>query len=214
MSRILVAVPAYENIYPETFKSIYDLDPGRHDVEFSYFRGYDVANARNQIARYMLDNDFDYVLQLDNDEILPEKGLLQLLETEQATCFDGIHNVVVGYTLQRSRKHDNRIRTTAFKAAQHYSVDSAYTVDEIQTMLDKGMQNIIIRGSGLGHSLIHRSIYENMKFPYYKWIEYQDGQQLSEDLFFCEKIKSLKLKSQIILDLRVRCGHVMRITRL
>lgn len=27
MSKILIAIPTFENIMPETFKSIYDLDP-------------------------------------------------------------------------------------------------------------------------------------------------------------------------------------------
>lgn len=214
MQKILIAVPTYENIYPETFKSIYDLKcPGNTETEFLYFRGYDVANARNQIATYMLDHNFDYVLMLDNDEVLPADGLINLLETEQETCYDDNHNVIVGYTLQRSRKTDNKTKTTAFKIGEAYTFESAYTVDELDKLLNSGMKHIIIRGSGLGHSLIHRSVFEKMKFPYYKWIVYENGQQLSEDLYFCEKVKNAKVKAQVILDLRVRTGHIMRFQR-
>ena len=43
MAHILIAVPTFENIYPDTFKSIYDLDIEGHDVQFEFVRGYDCA---------------------------------------------------------------------------------------------------------------------------------------------------------------------------
>ena len=36
MKKILIAVPTFENIYPDTFKSIYDLDKGDNEVIFNY----------------------------------------------------------------------------------------------------------------------------------------------------------------------------------
>ena len=36
--KILIAVPTYENIYPDTFKSIYDLDSGGHELYFESVR--------------------------------------------------------------------------------------------------------------------------------------------------------------------------------
>ena len=35
---ILIAVPTFENIYPDTFKSIYDLDKGDNNVSFEFVR--------------------------------------------------------------------------------------------------------------------------------------------------------------------------------
>ena len=49
--KILIAVPTYENIYPDVFKAIYDLDKGDNDVDFQFFLGYTVAKARNMIAK-------------------------------------------------------------------------------------------------------------------------------------------------------------------
>ena len=49
--RILVAVPTFETVMPETFKSIWDLDRAGHDVDFMCVKGYDCAKARNQIAK-------------------------------------------------------------------------------------------------------------------------------------------------------------------
>ena len=60
--RILIAVPTFENIMPDTFKAIYDLDTTGHEVQFEFVRGYDCATARNHIVQMALDKDVDYVL--------------------------------------------------------------------------------------------------------------------------------------------------------
>ena len=62
---ILIAVPTFENIYPDTFKSIYDLDDQGNDLSFEYVRGYDCATARNRIAQIAMDGNYDYVLMAE-----------------------------------------------------------------------------------------------------------------------------------------------------
>ena len=47
--KILIAVPTYETIFPDTYKSIWDMDKCGHEVQFEFVRGYDVATARNNI---------------------------------------------------------------------------------------------------------------------------------------------------------------------
>ena len=205
MSRILIAVPTYENIYPDTFKSIYALDKGGNEVDFDFIRGYDVANARNKIATATLDGGYDYVLTVDNDEVLPKDALVNLLESEMS--YPLARNMVVGYCLRRRK--DNEGRTTAFRfGAKNYSVDDAYTGDEIKAMRDNGSTKVQIRGSGLACALIHRSVFEKMKYPYFRWVEYRNREQLSEDLYFCEQFKAINVP--IYLDTRVSCGHMMR----
>ena len=86
MSKILICVPTFENVYPDTFKSIYDLDTDGHEVEFEYVRGYDCATARNRIATIALNNEADYVLMVDNDVVLPKDALKNLLENEALVC--------------------------------------------------------------------------------------------------------------------------------
>ena len=206
--KILIAVPTYENIYPDTFKSIYGLDTGNHEVEFDFFRGYDVANARNQIARATIDRGFDFVLMVDNDEVLPKDALLNMLETESNYPLG--HCMVVGYCLSRPTGAMNTSgRTTAFKfGGKDYVVNDAYLADELQRFKNEGNYKIQIRGSGLGCALIHKSIFENMPYPYFKWITYNSGAQLSEDLYFCEQFK--RIQTPIFVDTRVACGHLMR----
>ena len=194
--RILIAVPTYENITPDTFKAIYDMDKCGHIVDFEFIRGYDVAKARNLIAKRTLDGKYAYVLMVDNDETPPKDTLKNLLEGKPKMC--------VGYCLSRPKNAPNTNgRTTAFRKSgkQNYITEDAYTADELKS---SGMKRIRIRGSGLGCALIHRSVFEKMRYPYFKWVEYANGGQLSEDLYFCEHVDT------VYVDTRVRCGHLMR----
>lgn len=206
--RVLVAVPTYENIYPDTFRSIFQLYRGGHEVDFDFFRGYDVANARNQIARATIERGYDYVLMVDNDEVLPKDALLNLLETEQG--YPRGHSMVIGYCLSRPANSPNMSgRTIAFKFnGRDYLADDAYTAEEFEKLKKEGQYRVQIRGAGLGCALIHRSIFEKMTYPYFKWVLYDNGSQLSEDLFFSEKFK--EIKTPIFVDTRVVCGHLMR----
>ena len=91
--KILIAVPTFENIYPDTFKSIYDIDKGGHELAFEYVRGYDCATARNKIAQKAIDMDVGYVLMVDNDTVLPSDIL--------ATMTDDLKDVCLGYYAHR-----------------------------------------------------------------------------------------------------------------
>ena len=148
---------------------------------------------------------YDYVLMVDNDETLPSDALVNLLETERSE-----NSMVVGYCKSRPKNKANTTgRTTAFRFSGHnYKYEDAYTIEELKAFRDRGVIKLQIRGSGLGCALIHRSVFERMTFPYFKWVQYDNKAQLSEDLYFCEKFNEIGVP--IFVDTRVRCGHMMR----
>ena len=81
--KILIAVPTFENIKPECFKSIYNLiNPKDYLLYFDYVKGYDCARARNEIAKLAIKYDFDYVLMIDSDVNVPRQTINKLLECE------------------------------------------------------------------------------------------------------------------------------------
>ena len=86
MSKILIAIPTFENIMPETFKSIYDLDPCGNELSFEFVKGYDCARARNDIVKKALDGGFDYIFMVDSDMIIPQDALKNLLEYPTEIC--------------------------------------------------------------------------------------------------------------------------------
>lgn len=205
--KILIAVPTFENIYPDTFKSIYDLDTSGHQVFFEYVRGYDCATARNAIAQKAQDLGVDYVLMVDNDVVLPKDALINLLDDEKLVC--------LGYYAHRNANNLYSGRTSVCKLYDqnereyyNYPLESEYTAKELALLKESGQYKIQIHGGGMGCALIKTDVFRIMKYPWYDWVNYKSRGMLSEDLYFCERCKEKKIK--IYTDSRVGCGHVFR----
>ena len=207
--RILIAVPTFESIYPDTFKSIYDLDVSGHDCLFEFVRGYDCATARNRIAQKALDLGVDYVLSVDNDVVLPHDALKNLLHDQKQVC--------LGFYAHRDTDNIYRGRTCICKLFDdkgvkyfNYPLESEYTAQELAELKDKGQYKVRIHGGGMGCSLIATSVFNTLAYPWYDWVNYKNGHRgmLSEDLYFCEGCR--KTGIPIYTDTRVNCGHLLR----
>ena len=207
--RILIAVPTFENIYPDTFKSIWNLDDCGHDLMFDYVRGYDCATARNRIAQKSLDLAADYVLMVDNDVSLPSDALKNLLDDAKDVC--------LGYYAHRDADNIYRGRTCVCKLRMpdgghyfNYPLESEYTAAELQDLREKGTYKLQIHGGGMGCAMIHTKVFREIGYPWYDWVNYNDKNRgmLSEDLYFCEQCKGHNIK--IYTDSRVGCGHMLR----
>lgn len=207
--RILIAVPTFESIYPDTFKSIYDLDPAGNELIFEYVRGYDCATARNKIAQKALDLKTDYVLMVDNDVVLPKDALVSLM--------DDLKDVCLGYYAHRDVDNIYRGRTCVCKVYQpdgtkyfNYPLESEYTAEELKTLRDGGTHKLQIHGGGMGCALIRTALFERLRYPWYDWVNYSDDHRgmLSEDLYFCELCRHNNVP--IYTDTRAECGHMLR----
>lgn len=205
--RILIAVPTFESIYPDTFKSIYDLDVSGHDVAFEFVRGYDCATARNKIARLAINGGYDYVLMVDNDVVLPKDAIVNLLDDPKDVC--------LGYYAHRDADNIYRGRTCVCKLQKpsgaryfNYPLESEYTAKELAELKEAGQFKMRIHGGGMGCALIKTNVFNRTKYPWYDWANYKDGGMLSEDLYFCENCR--KTSIQIYTDTRVNCGHMLR----
>lgn len=207
--RILIAVPTFETIYPDTFKGIWELDRAGHDIVFEFVRGYDCATARNRIAQRSLDLCADYVLMVDNDVVLPKDALVNLL--------DDLKDVCLGFYAHRDSDNVYRGRTCVCKLRQpdgryyfNYPLESEYTAAELKEMRECGIYKQEIHGGGMGCAFIKTDVFREISYPWYDWINYGDTNRgmLSEDLFFCEQCKAEGIT--IYTDTRVACGHMLR----
>jgi len=207
--KILIAVPTFENIYPDTFKSIYDLDKGGHECLFEFVRGYDCATARNRIAQKALDLKVDYVLMVDNDVVLPKSVLLDMLDEPVEVC--------LGYYAHRDADNIYRGRTSVCKLYQpdgkkyfNYPLESEYEAKELEELRKDGVKKIQIHGGGMGCALIRADVFSIIPYPWYDWVNYADSHRgmLSEDLFFCEQCRFKDIA--IYTDTRAGCGHMLR----
>lgn len=209
MAKILIAVPTFESIYPDTYKGIWDMDKDGHETMFDSVRGYDVATARNRIARKALDLETDFVLMVDNDVVLPKNALKLLLEDAK--------DVNLGYYAHRDTDNIYRGRTCICKLKDpegkeyyHYPLESEYTAEEMHGMADAEETKIEVHGGGMGCALIRTDVFRKTSYPWYDWVNYGDANRglLSEDLYFCSLCRTSGIK--IYADVRVGCGHMLR----
>lgn len=191
MSKILIAIPTFENIMPETFKSIYDLDSCGNELSFEFVKGYDCARARNDIVRMALEGGFDYIFMVDADMYVPKDALQKLLEYPTEIC--------LGLC---PRKNTKVGKTCIYKIGQ-INYEDAYTYYDLPKK-----DRVMVHGGGLACALIKTDIFKNLTYPWFRYVTYQDGSELSEDLYFCSQAKANGYK--IYVDTRVRCGHATR----
>lgn len=188
--KILVAVPTFETICPETFKSIWDLDT-EHELYFEFVKGYDCAVARNMIAELCIKGDYDYVLMVDSDMIIPGGTLNVMLDDPVDVCFGAY-----------PRKNNTEGKTTLIKPNTKNYEDSFYMSDL------KGNQRISVKGGGFGCVLINRKVIEKLAYPWFKYVSYNNGTFLSEDYYFCSKAREAGFKLEAATG--VKCGHLVR----
>lgn len=209
MARVLIAVPTFENITPDTFKALWDMDKGEHECLFEFIRGHDCATARNKIVDKAQELNVDYVLMVDNDVTPPKDALLNLLSY-------GV-DVVLGYYAHRNADNVYTGRVCVCKYLKddgtpwfNYPLESEWTADELREKREAGEYLIQIHGGGMGCALINMSVFDRLDYPWYDWVNYHDKKigMLSEDLYFCEKCKADF--TPIYTDTRVACGHLMR----
>ena len=192
---ILIAVPTFENISPETFKSIYAQDTTEHTV-FEFVKGYDCARARNVIAEIALQQDAEYVLMVDSDVVLPSSALRLLLENPV--------DIKLGVY---PRKNTSTGQTEIFKLGNKDFVDANnLNMSEISKR-----ECFDIKGGGLGCALIRTEVFKKIPQPWFKYVQYDNGALLSEDNYFCWQAAEAGCKIQV--DTGVLCGHVMKEVR-
>lgn len=196
--RILLAVPTFENIQPDTFKSLWDMDKCGHEVEFETVRGYDCAMARNLIAKMAIDRQADYVLMVDSDVVVPTDILRNLLEEPVDVCF--------GYCPRRS-DHSFSTMYKLFRenGKANVSFFDGYTMQELR---ESKTNRIQVLGGGTACVLIRTSVFPRLKTPWFDWVNSPDGATVSEDLFFCNRLKTAGIP--IYVDTRAACGHNLR----
>lgn len=199
--RILIGIPARDTVYQYTYDSLMNLDISGLDVSWHNSIGYGIAQSRNKIADYALNNGFTHILYVDDDVVLPVDSLKNLIEDGQKAVF--------GYYARRSKKGIYEGHVSVYKTGES-SYTNKFSEEELKSKRNAGEFLVKIHGGGMGCALIESSVFEKIDFPYFKYIEYSGPKRnvLSEDLYFCNQLKSAQIP--IFVDTRVGCGHVFR----
>ena len=128
---------------------------------------------------------------VDSDVVIPPDTLEKMLEYPTHICL-GVC----------PRKNTQTGMTCIYKRGQTDYVD-AYTYNTLPKQ-----PRIWVHGGGMACALIKVDIFGDILYPWFKYVSYNNGTELSEDLYFCSQAKASGYN--IFVDTRVRCGHATR----
>jgi len=193
--RILIAVPTFESVETECFKSIYGLGRPECEIQLDFIKGYDVSRARNMAVKEAIDYGFTHLFFVDSDIVLPGDALINLYNANKE-CILGWYK----------RKRTMNGQTEIFKLGyQDFTNENNYN------SIDLCKEDIVeIKGGGMGCALIDMEVFKKIgDRRWFQYVEYNNDDVLSEDNFFCHKCECAGIK--IFVHGKVRCGHINKI---
>ena len=143
-----------------------------------------VVYSRNILRKYCLENDYDYLLSLEQDVVPPKDAIERLLK----------HNKEITSALYFYLGDDKK--TLMPMIWVHYEDEHAKRL-----MIDETPDNELVEviTSGLGCVLIKRNVLEKIEFRHVK------DEEPWDDLWFCEDAREKGFK--VYVDTGIRCKH-------
>ena len=187
--KILLAIPTARYIETECIESLFAMER-TGQVEMLIPRSYSVDVGRNIIAKYAQENEFDYIMWVDSDMILPKNTLVRLLSHDK--------DIVAGV-------YSYKVLGNKEVVAKRFQDETREEYDNLTIKEIKESSGLIeVDGFGFGCVLTKVSMFDKIPFP---WFIYT--QDMGEDIFFCRKAQNEGYK--LWLDTDVICGHIGQI---
>ena len=171
--RILIGVPSIreDEKFLASLSSLIASMKGKYQVSLIVEKWSDLAPAQNRITKYFLDNDFDYLLFLDDDH--------------------------AGHTVEMV---DDLISANALMATmqthvRHYPYPIALfkRYDRVQFrshLQEKGYSTVDLTGFPM--TLLKRELFRYLDQPYFQ--SRNDGTPFATDKLFCERLEKIGIK--------------------
>lgn len=155
-------------------------------------RGYGIDNMRKYLASEAMKGDCEWFLWLDDDVLAPDNGIEVLLSAKLP--------FVCGTYWTKKGKGERSL--SAWMKPPGANVDGYAPISNIQNA-----RHIQVDVIGMGFALTHRSLFEGLSYPWFKYGG-DDGQMApSEDFYFCEKVAKEKGIKPVV-DMECHCQHI------
>jgi len=201
MVSVMVSVPTFggsvKSACAEAIGNAVDRAVGDHDISrvvHHNVTGYDVARARNMMARAALEEEVDYLWTVDSDVIVPEHALSTLLSHGA--------DVVTGWYVRGSS--DTGMTPVVPEGSTSF-MDSM-TAAEVAEFAAAGVHALPAKGNGMGCALFRTSAFGQVPRPWFRFVDHDDGTALGEDYWFCHQLASAG--KMLLVDPSVGCGHI------
>lgn len=198
-NKTLIAVPTFDGHIESDVIHFIVQTCKTHNADFLPCKGYDAANARNYIVDYAINGKYKNVLMIDSDTVPPPNALDLLLEGDFL-----VKTGTYVWSCDYSKTVASRLKS---ENPLNYDGERLMTCEEVKNLNGKTIQ---IAATGLGCTLIKTEVFKKIGLPCFRWIVYETGEELGEDLYFAEKCR--KANIPIFLDSRILCGHIKKQT--
>lgn len=188
MKKILVSIPCARFIEPECFESLYSQRiPAKHKTELFIPQNYSIDVSRNMTAHYAVENNFDYILFVDSDIVLPKNAITKLASHDK--------DVVSGvYAYKQLLRKEVVVKVFGNEEKKEYRDLKDTEIVESQTRLLK------VDAFGFGCVLVKTEVIKKIDYPYFVFT-----QEMGEDVYFCRKAQNAGY--ELFVDTKVLCGH-------
>lgn len=194
--KTLIAIPTHDNVPVMFVKTFLDLIKPE-GTTYSIIPGTLIYEARNLIAQKAVENNFDAVLWLDSDMIVPRDALIRLSEDMEKYRAD-----LVTALYFRRKPPTNPVLSNDL----YWRVNDDGNVETGATAYIDYPKNAVfpIRGTGFGCCLTSRNLLRKMVEMYGSPFTPLMG--MGEDFAFCWRAD--KAGFRLRCDSRVKCGHI------
>ena len=187
--KVLLGMPCVKNIPYKTVMSLLKTVK-KGAVEPMVVDGALVYDARDMIAKFAVEKDYDYILFVDSDIVFDAECLNKLLEHDT--------DIVTGLYITRRGEEKNVAYTSVITGRRWPKREAKLIHDNKSTGYDE------IAACGFGFCLIKTEVIKNMSKRYKSLFE--PFKCVGEDIAFCLRAK--KCGYRIFIDRDVKVGHI------
>lgn len=204
-----VIVPTRSMIHEKVVRSWMQLQkPMNHRHAMFFVSNDEVAIAYNRAIKNVLDNEqslgrYEYVLTLEDDNIVPSMALLLLLDSIQTSGFDVMAGLYYMKNAMAVPMAFGRPGVRDGSGEMDWS-----SVDMTQAIMEKRVEEV--NGVACGCTLWKMDLFREFAYPWFTtFVHHKNGTTVeasTQDIAFCKKLR--EKGKRIGVDARVGVGHL------
>ena len=166
----------------------------QHDFGLCNPRRMSIDRMRNFAGKCVVDLNFDYLLFIDDDVLLPMDTVKRLLDADK--------DIIAGVTLIRGYPYHPMIFN--FLGPIIDEANKCHYVDNYQEKADPKTGLLECDAVGFSCCLIKAQVLRDLEPPYFI-----TGQNHTEDVYFCNKAKTERRGTTVWVDTFVKTAHIL-----